>query len=328
MAEFELRRPLLTRKGRLAAPGWSPEDIFTYNKEDMPFASRRREWEFYQISNPRFAFRMSVAHGPGAGRAEAVLTDFETGEKVHSGKLKLFPGDSMDLDFAPGEPHGVKYEDDKLLLSMGYDGQTRRIVVRSDRFDAQFTVPDTGDAMVTAVPLDRWKRFLYQYKKVFPAVSGYLHMHKLDYALDGTMMVYAGSRGLLPYSTRRVWCAGTVDDAENAVAVNLGEDYGPDDAATENAFFVGDRAQKLGKVYFKHHKDDLTAPWRISDGGRRLELIFRPEHEELDKVNFLAAEVRRHRLFGRANGRLRLSDDREVTVEDAWFFVELADDRW
>ena len=147
MGEYVYRQPLLTRKGKLATPGWTPEDLFIYNKENMPFSSRRREWEFYQVSDPRFAFRIGYGHGPGAGRAEAVLTDFETGEKVRTGKLTLLPGDSMDLDFAPGEPHGVKYEDDKLLLSLGFDGETRRVVVRSDRFDAQFTVRDAGDAM-------------------------------------------------------------------------------------------------------------------------------------------------------------------------------------
>ena len=329
MGEYVYRQPLLTRKGKLATPGWTPEDLFIYNKENMPFASRRREWEFYQVSDQRFAFRIGYGHGPGAGRAEAVLTDFETGEKVRTGKLTLFPGDSMDLDFAPGEPHGVKYEDDKLLLSLGYDGEIRRVVVRSDRFDAQFTVRDVGDAMVTALPLDRWGRFLYQYRKIFPAVDGHLHMHKLDYALDeGTMMVYSGCRGLLPYRSTRIWCAGSLRDGEDRITVNLGEDYGPEDASTENAVFVNDAAEKLGKVYFKFHKDSVSDAWRISDGGRRLELIFQPVYEDVDKVNFLAAEIKRRRLFGRANGRVRLSDGREIPVEDRHFFVELAEDRW
>ena len=45
MFEYQPREPLLTSKGRLTEPGWSPEDIFIYNKENMRSPSRRREWE-------------------------------------------------------------------------------------------------------------------------------------------------------------------------------------------------------------------------------------------------------------------------------------------
>ncbi len=328
MGEYVYRQPLLTRKGKLATPGWSPEDIFTYNKENLAFPFRRREWEFYQISDPRFAFRVSYAHGPGAGRAEAVLVDFETGEKVRSGKLQTFPGDGIDLDFAPGEPHGVKYEDKSLLLSFGCDEERRRVVVRSDRFDAEIIAPETGDAMVTAFPFER-RQFLYQFKKIYPRLQGHIHMHKLDYPLDeGAVMVLSSGRGVMPYRTRRIWGAGAISTPKGWLAVNIGEDYGPEDVSTENALFVDGCLDKLGRVYFKYDHENLLHTWRLSDGGRRLGLEFSPVYEDVDKVNFLAAEIKRHRLFGRINGLLKLSDDTEITVEDQHFFIELADDRW
>ena len=71
------------------------------------------------------------------------------------GSILRFPGDSLDLDFSPGEPHTLKYEDDGLFLSISYDGAVRQVTVRSDRFDAELIFPDTGDAIAVALKRDR-----------------------------------------------------------------------------------------------------------------------------------------------------------------------------
>ena len=55
MASYYDRQPLLTQKGRLSDPGWAGEDIYAYNKEYLRPALRRREWEFYQVTNESFA---------------------------------------------------------------------------------------------------------------------------------------------------------------------------------------------------------------------------------------------------------------------------------
>ena len=329
MSEYVYRQPLFTKKGRLKEPGWTPEDIFAYNKERLPFASRRREWEFYQVTGSRFAFRVSYGHGPGAGRAEAVLVDFETGEKVRSGRLRMLPGDGMDLDFAPGEPHTVKYEDDKLLLSLGFDGERRRVVVRSDRFDAEIIAPETGDAIVTALPLAKRTYFLYQMRRVYTDLGDHLHMHKLDYPMDeGTFMVLSSGRGVLPFRSRRIWAAGAWETESGTLGVSLGEDNGPDDAPTENALFFNGEIQKLGRVNFKFDHGKLDSTWRMTDMNRRIRLEFRPVTEDTDKLNLGVAQIQRHRLYGRLSGTVRLSDEEELRLEDRTFFVEYADDRW
>ena len=329
MSEYTYRQPLLTKKGRLAEPGWTPEDVFAYNKEYLPFAARRREWEFCQVSDERYAFRVSYGHGPGAGRAEAVLVDFETGEKIRSGKLKLFPGDGMDLDFAPGEPHTVKYEDDKLLLSMDFDGFRRRIVVRSDRFDAEVIAPEYGDAMVTALPFAHRPDFLYQYRRICPDLSGHIHMHKLDYPLDqGAFMVLSGGRGILPLRTRRIWAAGCTQVEGRRIAVNLGEDNGPDNVPTENALFLDGQADKLGRVSFKFDHAKLNGTWRMRDAAHRITLEFRPRHMDEDKLNLAFGQILRRRLYGLASGRIRVSEEEEHALTDMPFFVEYVDERW
>ena len=328
MNETAPRTPLLTRKGRLTDPCWAVDDIFEYNKENMRMPFRRQEWEFYQAFNDRFAFQIYYGHGPGGGKAGAALIDFETGECVRSGKRQPFCGDSFDLDFSAGEPHTVKYEDDTLFLSAGFDGAVHRILVRSDRLDAEFLCPGEGEAMVTAAPFSNRGTFLYQYRKIFSGFSGHVHMHKLDYPMDdATVMIYSSSRGVLPYQTSRIWMAAGTGADEGRIALNLGEDFGPDGAPTENALFLNGVMEKLGKVYFKYKPANITRRWHITDGGRRLQLEFSPEYDNLERTNLLAVDIRRHQLFGRLNGTVRLSDDREVRLTDVPCFIEQADER-
>ena len=182
--------------------------------------------------------------------------------------------------------------------------------------------------MVTAVPFSRKTSFLYQTKKVFPTFDGHVHMHKLDYPVDGdTVMVYSSARGILPYRTLRIWASAGARTAAGYLALNLGEDYGPQGAPTENALFVDGVMQKLGKVYFKFKEDDLKKRWRISDGSKRLRLEFSPEYDNLERTNYLAAEIRRHQLFGLLNGTVRLDGGEEVTLSQTPCFIEHAEER-
>ena len=181
---------------------------------------------------------------------------------------------------------------------------------------------------MTAAPFSRRTSFLYQFKKIFPSFTGHVHMHKLDYPVDvGTVMSYSSGRGVLPYLSTRIWAAAGAPTEAGYLWLNLGEDYGPDGAPTENAVFLDGVMEKLGKVYFKFKPNDLMRRWHISDGGRRLHLEFTPEYDDRERINYLAADLRRHRLYGRLNGTVKLSGDREVQLTNAPCFIEHADDR-
>ena len=116
--EERRRRPnLLSKKGKLRRACWATTDVFEYNKEYMRRPSRRKEWEFYQLSNSRYVFQVTYGHTGYAGLAGVTLVDFTTGERFSSGKKQLFPGDRLDLDFSGGQPHSLKYEDGDLLTT-------------------------------------------------------------------------------------------------------------------------------------------------------------------------------------------------------------------
>ena len=141
-------------------------------------------------------------------------------------------------------------------------------------------------------------------------------------------MVLTGARGVLPIRSRRSWAAGAMELGDGCLTVNLGEDNGPDNVPTENALFLDGQADKLGRVSFKFDHGKPDGIWRIRDGAHRIALEFRPDHADEDKLNLVAGQIYRRRLYGRAGGRVKLSSGQELELTDMPFFAEYADDRW
>ncbi len=322
------RQRLLTRKGRLRHPGWAAADTFEYNKESIRHPSRRKEWERYLLFNSRYAFQVTYGNAGWAGLAGVTLVDFATGERFSSGKRKLFPGDTLDLDFSGGQPHSLKYEDDDLFLSISFDGEVRRILVRSDRFDADLSCHDAGDAMVTVTPFALRSQFCYRYKKVFRDLAGHLYMHNVNQRLDGeTFLLLDSVRGVLPYRNGWIWAAGARETDRGVLALNLGTGFGSEDAPSENAIFLDGKMQKLGRVFFKFSPEDYMRPWRISDAAHRIHLTFRPAFEDRSDRNYLLVHDRRRQLFGKLSGTVRLQSGETIRLDELPFFVEHAVNR-
>lgn len=328
--EGPVRRPnLLNKKGKLRRPRWATTDIYEYNKEYLRHPSRRKEWEFYQLSNTRYVFQVTYGTAAYAGLAGVTLVDFTTGERFSSGKKQLFPGDRLDLDFSGGQPHSLKYEDDDLFLSISFDGQVRRILVRSDRFDADISCHDAGDAIVTAMPFSLPGQFYYNYKKIFRDLAGHLYLHNVNRHLDGeTFLLLDSGRGILPYRHSWIWASGARETDRGVLALNLGSGLGKEGSPTENAIFLDGKIQKLGRVFFKFSPEDCMKPWRISDTDRRLHLVFRPSFDNHTDTNWFLVHNRCHQVFGRLSGTVELDSGEVLRLNDMPFFCEHAVNRW
>ncbi len=330
LQEDPRRRPrLLSRKGRLRHPGWETADLYEYNKENLRFPARRKEWELYQMSNDRFAFSVTYGHAAYMSLVDVTLVDFATGERISSGQRRFFPGDSLDLDFSGGQPHSLKYEDKDLFLSISFDGEMRRILVRSAEFEADLSCRDVGDAIVTAVPFDFPGQFAYNYKKVFPELSGHLTMHNVPRKLDDDtfLMLYSG-RGIWPYRYTTIWASGAQQTEDGVLALNLSGDYGGEDAPTENALFLDGKLEKLEGVRFRFSSENYLKPWHISDRNHRLRLTFRPAYDDYTSINWLLVHNTRHQLYGRLSGTVELADGTVREIRDMVFFCRHEINRW
>ena len=60
--EYTAPTKLLGDDGKLLAPGWARHNVFEYEREKAKPANRKKEWDFYQISNGEFMVQISFAN--------------------------------------------------------------------------------------------------------------------------------------------------------------------------------------------------------------------------------------------------------------------------
>ncbi len=323
------RMPLLDKKGALTRPSWAVTDVFEYNKDRLRRPARRKEWEFYQLSDPRFTLQLTYGHAVYVGMAGATLLDRETGRRLNAGPVKLLPGDAFDLDFSAGEPHSFKYEDGAFLLSVGFDGEVRRLRCVSADLDVDLACRDEGDAIVTAVPFARRGQFYYNYKKNFSEVRGRVIVDGLAYPLEeDAFLLLDSGRGVWPYRHHWVWGNGTARVDGHVLGLNIGWGFGNTSRGTENALFWDGKIQKLGRVREEADFEDFMQSERFYSEDGRLELAFTPVFDNFTEHNWLAVHNRCHQVFGTLSGRVTLDDGTPVAVEGMRFFCEHAQNRW
>lgn len=320
--------PLLDRKGRLTQPSWATEDVFHYNKQELRPHFRRKEWEFYQLSNEKILLQLTYGHIGYAGTVGATLVDFETGERFSTAPLKLFPGDSLDLDFSPGQPHSLKYEDDKLFLSVHTDGKYRRLDCRSEHLDVKLLCSNAGDAICMATPFRNRNQFCYNYKKNFLDLRGYVRLRGRELELDeNTFLLLNSGRGIWPYRHEWVWGNGTRRIGRHTLGINIGWGLGSDEAATENVLFWDGKAHKLDRIWVDRNQNPME-PWRFQSNDRRFDLRFEPSFDNVTRRNYLLVNTCCHQVFGKLYGTVYLDDGRGIKVDGMHFFCEHAENRW
>ena len=80
--EYTEPTKLLDKNGNLLSPGWARKNVFDYDRNDVKKQMRRKEWDFYQLSNGRYMVQISMANISLGGYVSAVMVDLKTGEKL------------------------------------------------------------------------------------------------------------------------------------------------------------------------------------------------------------------------------------------------------
>ena len=82
-AQKEYTKPtkLLADDGTLLSPGWARHMVFDYDRTKSTPTMRRKEWDFYQISDGRYMIQISFANISIGGYASAALVDLRNPKK-------------------------------------------------------------------------------------------------------------------------------------------------------------------------------------------------------------------------------------------------------
>ena len=75
--EYLQETRLLDQDGTLLASGWAKKNVFKYDRDRVKHVMRRKEWDFYQISDGNLMLQISFANISLGGYASAVLVDLK-----------------------------------------------------------------------------------------------------------------------------------------------------------------------------------------------------------------------------------------------------------
>jgi hypothetical protein len=113
--EYTEPAPLLAPDGTLLAKGWARKNLFQYDRNAVKHPLRRKEWDFYQISNGYLMVQLSFANISLGGYASLVVVDLHRKKRsfpvwLRSSEVKtgmFFPPAGIRRTRSPSESAGL-----------------------------------------------------------------------------------------------------------------------------------------------------------------------------------------------------------------------------
>ena len=228
-------------------------------------------------------------------------------------------------------------------LRFDNDGMRRELIVRVDDFrehkplTARVTLTDAPrDSMVIATPFAGHPRAFYYNQKINclrAAGEVVFDGETRRFDPETATAVLDWGRGVWTYQNTWYWGSARGYGDGGPFGMNLGYGFGDTRAATENMLLYDGVAHKLDQVDFgipkdAAGKDDLLAPWHVTDNLDRLDLTFTPILDRAAYTGAVVLESNQHQVFGRFDGTAVLDDGTALTIRGLRGFAEKVKNRW
>ncbi|MEA4910982.1 MAG: DUF2804 domain-containing protein [Oscillospiraceae bacterium] len=341
--EITTAGPLLDGEGRLAQRGYAKTLLLRYDRAAIRAGALRiKEWDYYIVTNGRFAVALTVADNAYMGLMSASLLDFEKPWEQTTSVMTFMPrgGTGLPPTTLAGDVH---FENKRCTFDFTLRGGVRRLTCRLEQFKDKkpFSCALTlgappPESIVMATPYaDDPLAFYYNQKINCMPASGTAEFDGRTYVFDGadSFGTLDWGRGVWTYANTWYWgSASGRTAAGEAVGFNIGYGFGDTAAATENAIFYKGRTHKLEQVTFnipmKDKREDYLRPWTFTSSDDRFVCDFVPVLDRAACTDALIIKSDQHQVFGRFTGRLTLDGGEVLEIRDLPGFAEKVVNRW
>jgi len=335
--------PLLDEKGNLTECGYATEAVKIYDRKAIKAGKLRiKEWDYYLISNGKYAVCLTIDDNSYMSLASVSFLDFEKKSYITKSRMHFFSLGKVGLspDYRSGR---VEYKD-KLVKGIFTQAEGRRTLSfsyqkfdKGNDFKCEFELFDEPrDKMAIATPFNKNAHFYYNVKVNCMTARGYCRIgnEKYVFSEESSLATLDWGRGVWTYSNEWYW--GSLQCRVDGVkfGFNIGYGFGDTSAASENMLFYDGIAHKLDLVSFNIPKRadgkgyDYVAPWTFSDNEGRLFLSFSPIIDRYDNADALIISSNQHQVFGLFSGTVRLDDGTVLEIKDKIGFAEHVRNRW
>ena len=339
--EYTEQTPLLNPDGTLSAKGWARENVFLYDRNLVRHPYRRKEWDFYQLSNGSYMVQISFANISLGGYASAVLVDLKQ-KKVLCSKMAPFLGgkDRYVLPSRGDVPGSVRMEVGKSVFETVSDAASRRLFFSMGDVSCDFTMELLPglENITTVLPFPKYPdRYFMTTKQNCMPCSGSFRVgdRSWDFRKEDTFCVLDWGRVCTPYSLVWYWGNGSgriegPDGKQHLFGFEITWGIGDESHATETCVFYDGKAHKLGPVDVKSFPkpDGYEKPWVFVSEGNRFDLTMTPFYDHHSDLNILAMRMHSHQVHGLWNGSVTLDDGTVLEIRDLYAFCEYVENRW
>ncbi len=339
--EYTEETPLLAEDGRLLAAGWARHNVFRYDRNAVRHVMRRKEWDFYQISDGRLMLQVSFANISLGGYASLVLVDLRAGRPLVYDMAPFIGGKDRYVLPARGDvPNFVSFRVGKALFEVNTGAEHRRIRYENGdvRCDIQAKIPAGLENITTVLPFDGCPdRYFMTTKQNCMPCEGTVRTKdgNWSFSREDSFCILDWGRVCTPYSLVWYWGNGSgwVEDAQGGrhlFGFEITWGIGNESNATETCLFYDGKAHKVGAVDVENFPkpDRYMEPWRFVSEDGRFDLTMRPFYDHHSDLNVLVMRMHSHQVHGLWSGTVTLDDGTVLEIRDLYAFCEYVENRW
>jgi hypothetical protein len=336
MAQNEILGPVsvLDEAGGPQNFGWSRNPCFFYDPA-LVWAPRRKitESDRYIVFSPSHLVVLEILDDGFIGYAGVSVISLKDKRRTTQTFQKAFPLGSFEMP--PGSQAGsIRFRRKKTHLDfIVMEGGARIIKAdipkfghhRSLRGELVLTEPPMAESLVTNMSWRREKSaFRYSRRSPWFIVEGVIQFgtSELIFTRGNAWGIFDWNRGVRPRGDLRMWAAGCGLAGDRQIGFSAGYSSADASQGTENAFFLDGKLHKLDQVTFHISPSNWMLPWRFTSNDNRLEMVFTPHQERIERNQLLFYSTRRRQLCGFFSGRVILDDGSEMVFQSLTGFAE------
>ncbi len=339
--EYTEKTPLLAADGTLLAKGWARENVFEYDRRLVRRPLRRKEWDFYQLSDGRYMVQLSFANISLGGYASAVLVDLRSGETLVSDMAPFLGGKDRYVLPARGDtPNQVRFQVGKAVFEADTREDARTLLYQCGDVECRFEMdlPHGLENITTVLPFDGFPdRYFMTTKQNCMPCEGFFRKGdtRVEFSKRDCFCILDWGRVCTPYRMLWYWGNGSTrltdaDGKAHLFGFELTWGIGNEAAATETCVFYDGKAHKLGAVDVETFPkpDRYMEPWRFVSEGGRFDMTMTPFYDHHSDLNALVMRMHSHQVHGLWSGTVTLDDGTALEIKDMYAFCEYVENRW
>lgn len=339
--EYTEPTKLLGDDGTLLARGWARRNVFDYDRTRVSPQMRRKEWDFYQLSNGRYMVQISMANISLGGYASAALVDLVNGKQL-ANAMGLFLGgkDKYVLPPKGDVPNVVDYTVGGAKFKVETGERSRTIYFKKGDVECSFQMDllEGHENITTVLPFKGapTRYFMTTKQNSMPCAGTYKKGGKVyEFSKDDTFCVLDWGRVNTEYSLVWYWGNGSTyitdsNGERHIFGFEITWGIGDESNATETCLFYDGKAHKFGAVDVEvfPKPDKYMQPWHFVSQDGRFDMTMKPFYDNHADTNALVMRMHSHQVHGLWSGTAILDDGTKLEIKDMYAFCEYVENRW